>query len=212
MAPLRRGWLPEGLCFCLVAWGSPQQVHCFAGAMRMGAIGLGQAIEVGVLKRYPVGTERVIKAWDRLRSGLEFKEETPFGVQQAGSYLPGLSARPWHEESSFEWAVGLENRAEEIQKEFAAVSAGAELKKKGTNVWAPPVVEEAINYGPEWKTLVLQDRRWDPINCALFPVTTRIVRDELKVPSCEVFFARQDPHSGIKPHTDNTNFIMTGIQ
>jgi len=33
---------------------------------------------------------------------------------------------------------------------------------------------------------------------------------KLDVPSSEVFFARQSPKTGIKPHTDNTNFILTG--
>ena len=32
----------------------------------------------------------------------------------------------------------------------------------------------------------------------------------MDVPSSEVFFARQSPNTGIKPHTDNTNFILTG--
>ena len=32
---------------------------------------------------------------------------------------------------------------------------------------------------------------------------------DLQVPSCEVFFAKQGPRSGLKPHSDKNNFIMT---
>ena len=51
--------------------------------------------------------------------------------------------------------------------------------------------------------------RWDPDNTKLFPKTTRIIKKS-NAPSLEVFFARQPGGTGIKPHTDNSNFIMTG--
>ena len=44
------------------------------------------------------------------------------------------------------------------------------------------------------------DRVWDPVNTKLFPKTTAILK-ELQVPVCEAFFAKQAPHTGIKPHT-----------
>ena len=56
---------------------------------------------------------------------------------------------------------------------------------------------------------VLQDRCGEePNNVALFPKTTALVR-AANTPSVEVFFAKQAPETGIKPHTDFTNFIMT---
>lgn len=51
--------------------------------------------------------------------------------------------------------------------------------------------------------------RWEPENSKLFPKTTQIVKDS-KAPSLEVFFARQPAGTGIQPHTDNANFVMTG--
>lgn len=51
--------------------------------------------------------------------------------------------------------------------------------------------------------------RWEPTNTKLFPQTTEIIQKS-KAPSLEVFFARQPAGTGIKPHTDNSNFIMTG--
>merc|ERR1711871_1042895 len=60
-----------------------------------------------------------------------------------------------------------------------------------------------------WKTMGLQDRgKWDEERMEFFPKTKKILTS-LKVPSCEVFFARQGPKSGIKSHTDKNNFIIT---
>lgn len=66
-----------------------------------------------------------------------------------------------------------------------------------------------MSYGPDWRTLVLQDRGlWEPKNAKIFKNTVKVLKDT-GVPSSEVFFARQAPKTGIKPHTDNTNFILT---
>ena len=55
----------------------------------------------------------------------------------------------------------------------------------------------------------LQDRSvWSAENTPEFPRTIQIMKD-LNVPSCEVFYAKQGPRSGLKPHSDNNNFIMT---
>jgi len=48
----------------------------------------------------------------------------------------------------------------------------------------------------------------DNNNAKHFPSTVKIIK-ELNIPSCEVFFARQEPVSGIKPHSDQNNFILT---
>ncbi|CAM9544676.1 unnamed protein product, partial [Chrysoparadoxa australica] len=153
---------------------------------------------------------RVIDAWTRLRAGREFEKNwEEYGLQQAGSYMEGLSATPWHDIAEYDWAKGLEDRAPEIIDELMAAGKRKDLPQKGTNVWAPAAREDAMAYGPDWRTLVLQDRSWDPTNMKLFPRTVEILRDELQVPSSEVFFARQAPKTGIKPHTDNTNFILT---
>lgn len=99
-----------------------------------------------------------------------------------------------------------------IQAELAAYrapEAEEALRQKGQRIWSAAAREEAIAYGPQWRTLVLQDRsRWSDTNAALFPKTAQIVRDS-GCPSVEVFFARQAPGSGIKPHSDGCNFILT---
>jgi hypothetical protein len=87
-------------------------------------------------------------------------------------------------------------------------------RARGTNVWSPAARPEATAYGPDWRTLVLQDREWDPVNAAIFPVTSALLQegnleDPEHVPSVEAFFARQAPSTGIALHTDDCNFILT---
>jgi aspartate beta-hydroxylase len=153
--------------------------------------------------------------------GAPFEHTWPgLGLQQAGSFVEGLTARPFHEvapasgEAGFAWMRTLETNWATIAAELAVATkpgaAAAALERKGRSVWAAAARADAAGYGPEWRTLVLQDRgRWDPANAALFPQTVRIVRDAAAAPSVECFFARQAPGSGIKPHTDNCNFVMT---
>lgn len=142
---------------------------------------------------------------------LEFNEGTP-QHQRAASFVEGLDSAPFYEDfdTDFKWVRHLENNWDTIAKELREVTGQKDIEEKGNNVWAPPVVEAANAYGPDWRTLVLQDRKWDPVNIELFPNTINILQDEdAKVPSVEAFFARQSPKTGIKLHTDDCNFILT---
>ena len=93
--------------------------------------------------------------------------------------------------------------------ELAAGLKNPDLERQGNSVWVAAVRDDAEGYGPDWRTLVLQDRgEWEPTNVTLFPKTAAAVK-AANTPSVEVFFAKQAPGTGIKPHTDFTNFIMT---
>lgn len=132
--------------------------------------------------------------------------------QRATSFIEGLDAEPFSDDwdAKYGWVSYLEQNSGAIRDELLSVTAQDDLAQRGNNVWAPPVVEAATTYGPDWRTLVLQDRVWDPINTALFPVTTKILRNSAAaVPCVEAFFARQAPGTGIKLHTDDCNFILT---
>lgn len=132
--------------------------------------------------------------------------------QRATSFIEGLDAVPFVDnfESGYEWVGHLEENWEIISRELREVTKQDDIKRKGNNIWAPPVVEAANAYGPDWRTLVLQDRVWDPVNTKLFPKTTAILQDEdASLPSVEAFFARQTAGTGIKLHTDDCNFILT---
>lgn len=132
--------------------------------------------------------------------------------QKASSYIEGLDAQPFYDDftKEFAWVAYLEENAVIIAEELKAATAKKDLETIGNNIWAPPVVEAANAYGPDWRTLVLQDHKWDPVNTKLFPETTKILRNsETPVPCVEAFFARQSPKTGIKLHTDDCNFILT---
>lgn len=130
--------------------------------------------------------------------------------QRAASYVEGLESVPFYEDldTDFKWVRHLEKNWDVIAKELRQVTGQEDIKEKGNNIWAPPVVQAANAYGPDWRTLVLQDRVWDPVNTKLFPKTTSILQD-INVPCVEAFFARQSADTGIKLHTDDCNFILT---
>eukprot|EP00240_Pyramimonas_obovata_P004269 CAMPEP_0118942768 /NCGR_PEP_ID=MMETSP1169-20130426/36800_1 /TAXON_ID=36882 /ORGANISM="Pyramimonas obovata, Strain CCMP722" /LENGTH=350 /DNA_ID=CAMNT_0006887837 /DNA_START=74 /DNA_END=1126 /DNA_ORIENTATION=+ len=175
-------------------------------------VSLSERIENGMLKHVKkASVERVLESLHALASGEEFVKTWPEeGLQMANSYIRDLSAIPFHDSMEYKWAMQLEENAEAIQKEFLEALDTNKQVAVGGDKWSTAVREDALAYGPEWRTLVLQDRgQWDETNTALFPKTTKLVQ-KFNVPSSEVFFAVQSPNTGIKPHTDNTNFILTG--
>ena len=133
--------------------------------------------------------------------------------QQANCWIEGLTPITFHDihNGKFPWAVALEKKWHIVQEELINY-----LKTTSVNLtpdsqsWLTARNDGAGQaYGPQWKTLGLQDRgAWDGENVKDFPRTIKLLQD-LQVPSCEVFFASQDAHSGIKPHSDLNNFILT---
>lgn len=157
--------------------------------------------------------ERVSTSFENSISGnvYEVDKDTP-AHQRAASYIEGLDSVPFYNDfdGNFGWVKHLETNWETIAEELSAVTSRKGIEEEGNNIWAPPVVEAANAYGPDWRTLVLKDRVWDPTNTKLFPNTTRILQDKAAdVPAVEAFFARQAPKTGIKLHTDDCNFILT---
>ena len=146
-----------------------------------------------------------------LADGTYKKTHAGLGEQVASSYIAGLTARPYWDArgGDFPWMEHLERNHETIRDELRAALADPLLQQKGNAIWVAAARDDAEGYGPDWRTLVLQDRcEWEPTNVTLFPETVALVR-AARAPSVEVFFAKQAPGTGIKPHTDFTNFIMT---
>lgn len=161
------------------------------------------------------GAQSIKRVLDSLSFAAAGHEYTRFhpgqGLQKAASYIAGLSATPFHKvsDSSYKWMQKLEDKHNIIKEELTRALLNPELSTIGNQIWVVAAREEAVAYGPDWKTLVLQDRCvWEEKNETLFPKTVALIR-ELQVPSVEVFFARQAPGTGIKPHSDDTNFILT---
>lgn len=176
-----------------------------------------QSIKRAIEKQFPgKPISRVLKSFESVIDGtsLEYGKGT-HRHQYATSFIEGLDAVPFYhdltsESSKLKWVGYLEQHWETIANELKIVTSQKGFQEKGNNVWKPPVVEAANSYGPGWRTLILQDRVWDPVNTNLFPETTAILQnEELGIPSVEAFFARQAPNTGIKLHTDFCNFILT---
>ena len=161
----------------------------------------------------PRKVERVIDSWDNFVRGDILEVDHSDGRQHAESYLAGLTARAWHDLDAHPWARELEANWKIVAGELRwALQNAEEVTRRGNSAWvgaSESVRSDASSYGPDWKTLVLQDRgRFDVTNANLFPKTVDIVR-RAGVPSVEIFFAKQAPKTGIKPHTDFNNYILT---
>lgn len=130
--------------------------------------------------------------------------------QLAPSYVADLTCRQFWDESQFDWAKKLADSYDDIKEEFVRATSDMDgLVKKGNNIWAGALTDDAAGYGEGWKTLVLINRgMWDPVNARLFPRTAKAVH-ESGVPAAEVFFASMQPGSDIKLHSDFTNFVLT---
>jgi len=156
--------------------------------------------------------QRVVESWRLLDREYEHKlyDATDELFQYCHSFVPGLTAKEFWDTSQFDWCRTLEKKYPAIRREFDTVTADMKsLTEKGNNIWAGALTQDAASYGEGWKTLVLMDHgRWDPVNCNLFPVTAKAVHDS-GIPAVEVFFTSMQPHTSIKPHSDNTNFVLT---
>lgn len=124
--------------------------------------------------------------------------------QPSEEYVEGLRAKPWWEPEEFEWVSELEERSDIVVDEFASF-------------WKDPMSSFARDsnnmniMGKGWSGVRLQRLGdWIPDNCEKFPKTVELLK-ELQIPLAVrgVMFARQVPGSGVSPHTDGRNFILT---
>jgi len=104
----------------------------------------------------------------------------------------------------FPWAQELEAKADIIQNEFGAKLSQAQLFASDS-AWQNQVM------GGGWSAVRLQRLGiWNEENCRQFPETYNLIRS-LNIPLAVrgVCFARQAPGSGVQPHSDGRNFILT---
>jgi hypothetical protein len=142
---------------------------------------------------------RVVKCWDKFSTGVGVERylDAPTNkvLQTADCFVEGLSAMPFHQIDTFPWALSLEEHAAEILKELSHYNTQQKAIQRQTlsaeSEWLPPRDTAGSAYGPEWKTLGLQDRSvWDDDRVLEFPGTVKLLK-QFNVPSCEVFFAKQ---------------------
>ena len=181
-------------------------------------------------------TERQMQFWEDVddglddiesffaKKGLDIDRIRAFGVMARGEVPPpsgyaeahepseehveGLTAKPFWDvresPDSFPWAKDLEENFDTIKQEFEEklLNSG---KFASDSVWQNQVMGEG------WSAIRLQRLGiWNIDNCKEFPKTYELLRS-LNVPLAVrgVCFARQAPGSGVQPHSDGRNFILT---
>lgn len=127
------------------------------------------------------------------------------GHDPCEEYVPGLTAKPWHDTAALGWVKALEAHAPAIQAELDAVLAQDAHSFAGDSALQTEVM------GTGWSALRLQRMgKWNEENLARFPHTAQVLRD-IGVPTAMrgVMFARQAPGSTVAEHSDGRNFVLT---
>lgn len=164
---------------------------------------------------------------DRIREfAKSARREIPFPKGQAPLHKPseenveGLTAKPFWDDiasdhTNFPWASELESNFETILKEFESnllsPSQQQQQEEQSKNIFAGDSAWQNQVMGEGWSAFRLQRLgAWNGRNCKRFPETYELLR-KLEIPFAVrgVCFARQSPGSGVAPHTDGRNFILT---
>ena len=129
------------------------------------------------------------------------------GHDPSEEHVDGLTAKPfWNVREYpdlFPWASELEEKSDVIQREYE------EILMNPTQLFkADSAVSQTMGAG--WSALRLQRLGKYTENVQLFPETYQILR-KLRIPLAVrgVCFARQAPGTGVAPHSDGRNFILT---
>lgn len=120
-------------------------------------------------------------------------------------HIDDLTAKPLWDTNEFPWASALEEKSYIIQEEFEA------KMKENSKLFAGDSSLQNTVMGGGWSAIRLQRLGvWNLDNCKEFPKTYELLK-ELDIPLAVrgVCFARQAPGSGVKPHSDGRNFILT---
>lgn len=149
---------------------------------------------------------------DRIRRfGMRARGEVPLEPgygdyhEPSEEHIEGLTAKPLWDTTEFSWAKALEEKSHIIQEEFEAKIM------RDSNLFAGDSSLQNSVMGSGWSAIRLQRLGvWNLDNCKEFPKTYELLK-QLKIPLAVrgVCFARQAPGSGVKPHSDGRNFILT---
>lgn len=171
---------------------------------------------VGIEKFYEKqgqSLDRIHTFCKRARGDLPLPEPAKAGHQPSEEHIDGLTANAFWDvatdASNFPWAAELEAKAgviiEEFEQNLLQTNTDDSSLFSGDSAWQSNVM------GKGWSAFRLQRLGvWNVANCAKFPKTYNLLRD-LNIPLAVrgVCFARQTPGSGVAPHSDGRNFILT---
>ena len=130
------------------------------------------------------------------------------GQQPSEEHVDGLTANAFWDVRNFPdlfpWAAELEEKSHLIIQEFNDRLNNQQMFA-GDSAWQNQIM------GTGWSAVRLQRLGvWNAENCKLFPETYELLRS-LNIPFAVrgVCFAKQAPNSGVQPHSDGRNFILT---
>lgn len=151
----------------------------------------------------------------RARGDLPLPKPASTGHQPSEEHIDGLTANAFWDASSdaasFPWAKKLEDSAHIIIKEFEQQLLQQAEETKTSELFSGDSAWQSKVMGNGWSAFRLQRLGvWNVENCAKFPNTYALLK-ELDIPLAVrgVCFARQTPGSGVAPHSDGRNFILT---
>lgn len=131
------------------------------------------------------------------------------GHEPSEEHVNGLTSQPYWDTAQhpelFPWAAALEASADIIQCEFREKLLNSNQPFAADSAWQNQVM------GTGWSAVRLQRLGvWNTEICREFPATYELLRS-LNIPLAVrgVCFARQAAGSGVQPHSDGRNFILT---
>lgn len=170
-----------------------------------------EIVESGLKDRFePSDIERVFKfcSYAKGELAMPFIDKSS-QHEPCEEYIEGLTARPWWSTSASaefnKWVPALQEAAGIIRSELDNVLAQDEL----STFKADSNYQQTMGAG--WTAFRLQRLgEWNQPNTERFPLTTRLLQS-LDIPLAVrgVMFAKQNPNSGVQPHSDGRNFILT---
>jgi hypothetical protein len=157
--------------------GSMRTMRTSLSSMSMS---LAEKISSAVTQKFSgLDVTRVTSCWDAFSAGKHvnhYLDEDKQVLQQAECYVQGLRAQPFHEIQQYPWAQQLAANAGLILSELQAYNkmqaAPEQLGVDAEGEWLPARDLLGGAYGPQWKTLGLQDRGvWEESRAEAFPST-----------------------------------------
>jgi len=140
------------------------------------------------------------------------------GHEPSEEHIEGLTAQPlWdvmndeEEDGRFPWASELEEQWEMIGLELEVQLQLQQQQESERGIFSGDSAWQNGVMGSGWTAFRLQRLgQWNADNCDRFPKTYNLLR-QLDIPFAVrgVCFARQTPNTGVLPHSDGRNFILT---
>lgn len=132
------------------------------------------AVQTELAQRFPDPStiSRILRFVENCKAGV-IPPEAPTNLlyfQPSEEFVPGLSARPWHEPHAFPWVPALEEAAPQIRAELERVLA----EQRAGDFKGDSSAQQTV-MGAGWTALRLQRFGiWNEDVCARFPQTVKV--------------------------------------